>query len=344
MKRFAGGFGVAVLFWSFGTTAVGAEPTIEDVKKAWHARQEATKSFRIEWAEKQVIKGGSIYPPGRNNTGPHPAEDTELTALRSFAADGDKAACANEGPVYVVKEKLFHSRSHSFYYDGSTSMSLYNGQLTQPGWSYFKIERGDRQAKFDFGSEATNPVRRLYRPLGGGALREFAFEEHKIGDRTRTVRGAVCVEVTLKDPEAGSSFSLWCDPKRDFLPVRVERRVRLEGADSEWEYRKDDQGRWVPSGWQITTLGPRGAVATIIKAEVKKLELDHKFAAGAFTPTPPPGSHVVTWENGASKDEYLVRADGSKRELKASEIKGNLKFDELIKTNTDGTRYVPAKK
>ena len=47
-------------------------------------------------------------------------------------------------------------------------------------------------------------------------------------------------------------------------------------------------------------------------------------------------------DGGERKEENLVRPDGSKRSMKPSERDRN--YDELAKTNADGTVYVPAKK
>ena len=48
----------------------GAEPapTIEDVKKAWKARQDANKSFRVEWVETVTVKAGARLRYGTPTT------------------------------------------------------------------------------------------------------------------------------------------------------------------------------------------------------------------------------------------------------------------------------------
>jgi hypothetical protein len=83
-------------------------------------------------------------------------------------------------------------------------------------------------------------------------------------------------------------------------------------------------------------------VVSVTKAEVRKLEFDVKFPPNAFAPNPPPASHVMVYADRAPKEEYLVRADGTKRPLAAAERDKH--FDELAKTNADGTPYVPKKK
>lgn len=75
---------------------------------------------------------------------------------------------------------------------------------------------------------------------------------------------------------------------------------------------------------------------------MKKLDLAPKFAAEAFAPKARPGSHVNEYKDGENKGNYLIRADGSKRLLLAAER--SKPFDEIAKTNADGTPYVPAKK
>src|SRR5262245_50032372 len=99
MTRNACGLWVVVLLAS-NVAGADEKPTIEDVKKAWKARQEANKSFRIEWVETVKYKAGCyddlLRPPVTDVPGPHPPKDTEFTAACSFATDGDKAAAADE--------------------------------------------------------------------------------------------------------------------------------------------------------------------------------------------------------------------------------------------------------
>ena len=161
----------------------------------------------------------------------------------------------------------------------------------------------------------SGPIRRLYRPLGGGAFPAFESEKYKLSGRTQKVRDVECVEIVLKDapkndaiPDYG--YRLWCDPDRDFLPIREKQRYESGGYDVDYAYRQDDKGRWLLKGWTYTRLGQKGAVEYTLKATVKKLELDHKFAADAFAPKPPVGSHVTVYEDGQEKDAYLIRPDG----------------------------------
>ncbi len=110
----------------------------------------------------------------------------------------------------------------------------------------------------------------------------------------------------------------------------------------EWEYRKDDTGQWVPTGWQYPSLNGKGALRYSVKAEVKILDFAPRFAADAFAPKSPVLSHVVVFKDGEKQDEYLIRPDGSKRALLAAERRKS--YQEVIKTNADGTPYPPAKK
>jgi hypothetical protein len=344
MKRNAIGLLVAAL--AFTGVARGADPapTIEDVKKAWKARQDVNKSFRIQWVESGTIKAGSYDNPGGTEPpGPHPPKDHEITATCSFAADGEKLAFADERMIYFPEKQTWvpYARSHQF--DGKTWMTVYP-QLRR-GWGDVQVETGFSRNSGVVTSLTNQAVRMAYRPLTGPA--PFDFGVFKFSGRTTKIGEAECIEMVLtdkakKDGPPGYDYSLWCDPERGFLPVRWKQRYASGGYDLDWEYRKDDQGRWVPSGWQRTTLNPKGAVTYTTKAEVKKLELDHTFAADAFAPKPPPSSHVTVYENGDTKEEYLLRPDGSKRPLKPSERDKD--YNEVIKTNADGTPYVPAKK
>ena len=96
------------------------------------------------------------------------------------------------------------------------------------------------------------------------------------------------------------------------------------------------------SKWEHSSRRADGTLVYVTKAEVKKLEFDVKFAADAFAPNPPPANHVTVYVDRIQKEEYLIRPDGSKRAVAADERDKN--FDDLAKTNADGTLYLPAKK
>jgi hypothetical protein len=312
-------------------------PTIEDVKKAWKTRQDAHKSFRVEWVETVTVKAGAYGKPD----GPHPPEDKTFRAAGSFAADGDKAAATEERLIYGTTEKTWQPYMRASRFDGRTFMVL--APLDRPGWGHARIESGTPVLGLGLIPSTSDPIQDLYRPLGGGAFPALEFEKFKLADGRETIRKTECIEVTLKEPKPPAGHSLWCDPERGFLPIRAKRRGSGgDGYDVDWTYRKNEAGRWVPSGWEFRRVGRDGATATAVKAEVKKLEFDLSFAADAFAPKPPPSSRVTVSEGSAVKEDYLVRLDGSKRPLKRAEYDKD--FTELAKTNADGTPYVPAKK
>ncbi|MCI0703834.1 MAG: hypothetical protein L0241_22470, partial [Planctomycetia bacterium] len=336
---------VFALLGSAGIAHADEKPTLEDVKKAWKARQEANKSFRIEWAETVKWKAGAYdgFIADRDNPGPHPPKDHEYPALCSFAVDGDKVATTDERSSYFLNGKTWNPSMQACRFDRKAGMMI--DPLARPGWGDVRIEKGTTGAtKFSISTIANEAVRRIYRPLGGGLFPAFELEKAKLTDRTEKIQNIECVEIVGKNTvQPAFTYSLWCDPDRGFLPIREKREY---GTGStylfEWEYRRDDKKRWVPSGWEYKRLEVDGTATQTVKAEVKKLELDHKFADDAFAPKPPPFSRVVVFEDGDTKEEYLLRPDGSKRSLKPSERAKD--FNEVIKTNADGTPYVPPKK
>ena len=336
MKWNAIGLVVAVLV--FASAALADEkPTIDDVKKAWKARQEANKSFRIEWVETVKVKAGAYGTDGYSNPGPHPPEDIELKAVRSFAANGDMAAAAGEQAAYQPTKQSFVPFANSEHFDGTTGVRIMS--LSQPGWVRVNIESGEKRIS-GLNSTSNEAVTRLYRPLGGGAFAAFEFEGFKLftGEKIGTV---ACVE--LRKTTNGFRYSIWCDPKQEFRPVRHSWQDEGgEGRVLDWTYQKGEKERWTPSGWESKRVDKGGTTTQATKAEVKKLDLAPKFAAEAFAPKARPGSHVNEYKDGENKGNYLIRADGSKRLLLAAER--SKPFDEIAKTNADGTPYVPAKK
>ena len=318
MTRNASGLVVALLVFTNAARA-DEKPTIDDVKKAWKARQDAHKSFRVEWVATVTMKAGALdYVPDLNTPGPHPPKDTEYKAVCSFASDDDKAASSIEDSIYSMITKTWCPAAAAIYFDGNCRVRV--DPLSFSGWAQVSIGTGKLPLGTGLDSYINGPVLRLYRPLGGGAFSAFPFEEYKLSGRTEKIRGATCVEIDRKNPPANPDHGhwLWCDPERGFLPVRVRQRYG-DGYDLDWEYRKDDTGQWVPTGWQYTSLNGKGALRYSVKAEVKKIDFTPKFAADAFAPKAPVSSHVVVYKDGEKQDEYLIRPDGSKRALLAAE-------------------------
>ncbi len=342
MKRNATGLFVAVLVLA-GPARADDAPTIADVKKAWAARQDANASFRVEWVETVKYKAGALDDRARErNPGPHPPEDTEFKAVCSFAVDGDRVAIADERMIYNLGKKTWIPHAQSTSFEGKTWMTVY--PLLSRGWGRVQIETGFAR-NMGAVQSATNAPRLVYRPLTGQP--SFDFKRFKLAEGTTKIGEAECVEVVptdaaKKDAAPGYSYSLRCDSDRDFLPIRERQRTAAGGYDVDYAYRQDDKGRWLLKGWTYTQRGQKDALQYTMKAEVKKLELGHTFAADAFAPKPPPGSFVTVYDDGAEKDAYLVRTDGTKRSVAADEQ--NKSYDELAKTNADGTPYVPAKK
>ena len=344
MKRNATGLFVAVLVFAGPARAADA-PTIADVKKAWTARQDATKSFRVEWVETETIKAGAYASSGTpDNPGPHPPRDMDLVAACSFATDGDQSADTNERPTYSAPEG-WQPYMSQLSFNGKVSMLLY--PLHRPGWGRVMIDTKAKPSRLNLDSALNKPILQVYRPRGGGVFPAFEFEKYTLSGRTQKFRGTECVEIMLKDAPKNDAVAdygsrLWCDPNRGFFPICEKRRYEGGGQDLDWDYHKDNKGQWVLKGWQRTNLSAKGAINYVVKAEVKKLELGHKFAADAFAPKSPPASLVTVFEDGVVKEDYLIRPNGSKRTVAAGDRDKDL--NELSKTNADGTPYVPAKK
>lgn len=323
--------------------ANGAEPgaTIADVKKAWQTRQDAAKAFRIEWIEKARVKAGSydfLFELGKTEVpGPHPPEDYEGTTSFSQSADGEKVATTVEGAGYSHSRKTWGPSLFADYFDGRTVTTI--DPLARPGWGKFKSVKGKDAADFAYYTPVWSAIAHVYRPVGSGASAAFDLKNAKLSDRAEKIGGVTCVKLDVE--VQGVRHSLWCDPARGYLPIRSKQVDAGHVTELEWRYREDATGAAVLAGWTYRDLFADPTDTREFVAEVKRLDLAPKFAAGAFAPKPTPSSHVIIREGGVEKDEYLLRPDGSKRPLKASER--DKSFDELIKTNADGTPYVPAK-
>jgi hypothetical protein len=344
MKPLGFGFGVAVvLILAVATPApAGDGPTIADVKEAWKARQEAHKSFRIEWVETVTVKAGSYSSFPGQPPGPHPPEDGKFTTHYSLAADGEKAAGTIESQLYSHAERGWNPFTLTAGSNGSEMTEL--RPFHRPGWGFALLRTGkDSLVSWPMAAFECLPVVQLYRPLGGGAFVATDFERVKLTGRAQKVGATTCAEVVIPPPApANPTRSIWCDSARGYLPLREECRFPDKSVYAfEWGYRQDDE-RWVPTGWEMKQLEPDGSLTRHSKAKVTKLGFNVSFAESVFTPPPPPKFYVLVTKDGRLNEEYLIRSDGSKRSLNPAEREKD--YDEVAKTNADGTPYVPAKK
>ncbi len=142
MTRNASGLVVALLVFT-STARADEKLTIDDVKKAWKARQDKQKSFRIEWVATVTMKAGALDDvPDLNNPGPHPPKDTEYKAVCSFASDDDKAASSIEDSIYSMITKTWRPAAEAIYFDGNCRVRV--DPLIFPGWAQVSIGTGGR--------------------------------------------------------------------------------------------------------------------------------------------------------------------------------------------------------
>jgi hypothetical protein len=139
------------------------------------------------------------------------------------------------------------------------------------------------------------------------------------------------VKIERGNPQAGPYEDLWVDPRRDDLIVQCVLKSGDNLGVTSIEYRPDKAAGWVPTGWtHKNTLA--GIPQAIWETTVVDYSINQPIPPGTFDLTFPPRTFVM---DAVSNEQYLVRADGSKRPVTNQELELNrqrkLRFSDLLK-------------
>lgn len=249
-------------------------PKRSAVLRAWRKRQDAVKSARFTWTERQAhIKGWVANPRYRERerlADSLQPEDGTYDVSKTLSFDGNKMRYSYDGKRGTVNPKILLPDYYVSVFDGETAKTYQSSGITKSLVGSIRPEKKNIDAQ----NLDTRPILLTFRPLDPvmGYLpigRAFtAYRRYKY-------KGRSIMAVEERHDSTGWKASLWIEPERDFIVRRC--LLYLHGkivVDIEIDYNHDPKCGWVPRGWQVLQMKPDGTKWESAVAEVSSYSIN----------------------------------------------------------------------
>jgi hypothetical protein len=260
-------------------------PSLDDVRVAWEARQDACHSVRYVWIELETTMKGVELASLPEPNGIYPAEDTKSEHRCSLSISEMKIAIERRGPYWSTELRRFEQKAYRAVFDGAASKNLYSGPAYPMNAVGFITSEVAFQDRTDFHLRA---VALLHRPLVP-ALGGIDLERWTASENTEALRDLNCLILT----DEASGERLWLDVARGFLVVRQEIVSNGSAVQRlEVEYTRDTNGFDLVQKWENALLHPGSGtirkslssrvVETVVNEPIGESEFDIKYPANTI--------------------------------------------------------------
>jgi hypothetical protein len=310
----------------------------QDLLDAWEKRQTAVHSFDFTIADDVYGAAHTVEALQSDDSrvrGTKKAPEVTFSGRQRLAmADDWHFREERDELVWSSRQNKHIAQTAVLVYDGKVRKTFFpeSGLGHRVAFIMNGEDPGLNAVRGLFITGDLHPLLLIYRPLHAN-MRYFDRTNCKI-EGTEGVEGANCVIVEQDDPHISHcELRVWADPSKDFLPVRFqESRAGRVQRSVDFHYEKTDKNGWVPSGW--TSGQWNGAQLTsshtvkVVRYELNTALPDSTFDIGAL----PPDTYV---RNLLTKEDYILREDGSRREVLDGEYNGD-NYQTLLNTDTPG--------
>ncbi|MCX7428933.1 MAG: hypothetical protein NTW96_25310 [Planctomycetia bacterium] len=179
-----------------------------------------------------------------------------------------------------------------------------------------------------------------YRPcdldMGGLNLKKYTVSPNMdtIDDRT-------CVVLSPNPPSPhGEGRTLWLDPHRDLLVVRLQTAMRDKARVTTYDisYQKDPSHGWVPSEWKWIATGGGRRLFEQGAARMKGYSINTDIPRSEFQLDFPVGTYVTDFR---SMKRYIARPAGEPRTVTKEELRRGAQYEDLLSTESGMARSEP---
>jgi hypothetical protein len=291
--------------------AVANDPTtLRHVLDAWRNRERHVKSLRFRWTEDHFQAKGTLeLPPDQRQKGAaFPPRDTTYRVKSTCEMDRDMMRYGFSGEsLQVYNEGALEHREYVSASDGVVSRAFW--PIPNKLRAYPKGITFDDKICCDASTLEVKPLLWIYRALDP----RFAFSESslRLSPNDESIDHITCKIVYFE--KGGVRHSIWTDPARDFLPLRLTIGLRVTGdmtTRTDIAYRLHPPHGWTPTNWK-TVRPAAGDVRSSVVARVLESAINIEIPREHFQIKFPPGSVVIDMSN--KGERYLVGADGSKQ-------------------------------
>jgi hypothetical protein len=301
-------------------------PKIEDIIKAWEARQAKVKSAHFVWNDEITRTKGSISktaPPMFRPKGPSPPEDMTYHSPRV---------------VYIDQSKLFYGHRTRDWHEQRGCYVDTEWQFAHNG-DVFKVFKPISSNAFPVGlvrkncihSEVTTmhirPVLMTLRPTDS-SLAPYREGMFRVTGKRAILDGKNCWEIRV--PSTGMLVAyFWVDPTRGF----VSPRFSLYFADSNgiaWnvdvQYETHPVAEWIPIRWKLVQNHIDGSLLLSTKSSVVRYEINPILGESTFDIEFPPGTYVT---DESTRSHYIQLDESRQRLISNREL--SVPYEELLK-------------
>jgi hypothetical protein len=270
-------------------------PAKSEVLASWRKRQDAIRSFRFEWTERQVHPRGWIPNPRfperewLNTAGL--LRDRSYTATKSLTVDGDRMRYTFEldRPAEPDGVRIRDSDGgndglgegkHYRYvgvFNGAAGSASLTSVTGSPAATMLRTTSNVDAQNLD-----TRPILLSFRPLH--PTMGHLLVDRAVCNLVRTFyRDASIFKLEEQRDPSGWKSMLWIEPEKDFLMRRFD--VLFEQkliAAIDVDYVQDPRWGWVPSAWRISELLADGTRRVAVEAKVTRYALNEPIDLAEF--------------------------------------------------------------
>ncbi len=327
-----------------------ADVTIDDVKRAWQARQDRTRSFQLEWTEATVYAAGTlavdfwitdsagrkVRRDDRRNRQKLPLKDTTLEIRWSLVVDGDRIAYSVDGPDWIPDLGRFVSRRSVGVFDEGLETRFSDGSPDEE-LLYPLCVVAAREGLSAADMPQLRPLLLMYRPLqgkvGAADLDGYSVSPCRVVVRGRAGR-------ILQPPTGSHNKPIYhVDPARGFLVTRIIEPDRETGKPlicAHISYDDDPEHGPIPSAWKWIFLQrseeERGRVHRQYAARVSRYQINGAVDASHFRVDLPTGTYVQDVRGPRRQLRYIVRPGGGRRLITKEERRAGASYAQLVAT------------
>jgi hypothetical protein len=314
--------------------------TIDDVRKAWEARQARVKTAEFTWEVTEFIAAETRAAPPSGKEPPKflPQKDTTIKRTCSVALSGKMMCYAYQGQTFNPSHGGVTVADYVSVFNGEVSSNFFDHPVPPEGMQYIRSGAiREKAVHYDFDNLFLSPVLMSCRPCDtdtGG----IDLSRYEISAKLGTIEGETCLVLQVKAPEPTrgifGDLAFWVAPDQAF----AVRRIVCRRKNAPPFYSVDihltchDEGEWMPQGWKYLDTGGRGgAIQTQLTAVVTECKINQAIPVSRFEFDFPPDTAVVDHRTGS---RYIVRDTGETREITDAELQRGAGYKDLLATES----------
>lgn len=292
--------------------------TMDEILRAWKARQDKATTARFEMkVERTLPKGSSTLLLQMSGFGPKepasnldPPQDIIVNGTSKVSMNGPKMRYSFDVPAWNRIKHKTYDEHYIDVFDGQLCKFLRNpNEPNTQDYPAAVISNGTRaNAALQF---SIVPI--VWAIRGDDPNYYNLLNGFKPTGQAVSIGNTTCVELQMKRPNSDNREVFYLDSSRDYIVVR---KVTIDGGVPTWQmdisYMPDRIVGWVPQSWEYIIRG--ATMNSIIEAErrfVSHYEIGNPIGNSEFDIELPAGTRVM--DNTKQRSVQYVIQEGPKK-------------------------------